>query len=156
MIKKNVISILVFFLGLILISFCDSTLKLIIIDIYQLTLGDKLVFLGKCILLFPSWTSLISFSFLFTLIWFLNNKLKLKAFICLLVITIIIFFISLCSISFINIKLKLIQCTACDDGILKIHYNSISYDSIIILSLIVSLIPNLVFFFKNKISQRNK
>jgi len=86
---------------------------------------------------------------------FLLSNLKVKSnwifkntILCLL-----IFGISILGISAIDANLKVIQCTACDNRILKIHWNGINYGLIIGMSAIFSIIPSIVILIKNK-SQR--
>lgn len=45
-------------------------------------------------------------------------------------------------------SIKLLECTACDDGTRVLRYNDIRYDSIFVISLIISLLPVLTTQFK--------
>ena len=60
-----------------------------------------------------------------------------------------IFFISTFLFSYIESNLKIIECTACDNEKLKLHFNHINYDLIFISSLVISLIPLLILKIKN-------
>ena len=66
------------------------------------------------------------------------------------IINIIIFGILLIGISTINANLKVIECTACDDGIRKLNWNEINYGLIIGTSIIISIIPNLIRIIKRR------
>ena len=61
---------------------------------------------------------------------------------------VVIFIVALIGISAIDANLKIIECTACDDGIRKLGYNEINYGIILSISAIVSLIPSLVTLIK--------
>ncbi|WP_298540912.1 L-rhamnose/proton symporter RhaT [uncultured Aquimarina sp.] len=64
------------------------------------------------------------------------------------IICLLIFGISLIGISAIDANIKVMECTACDDGIRKIHWNGINYGLIIGTSAIISIIPSLIRIIK--------
>jgi len=66
------------------------------------------------------------------------------------ILCLLLFGISIFGISAIYANFKIIECTACDDGILKIHWNGIKYGMIIITSVIISIIPSLISLIKRK------
>ena len=63
-------------------------------------------------------------------------------------ISILIFGILLIGISAIDANFKIVECTACDDGIRKLHWNEINYGLIIGVSAIISIIPSLIRIIK--------
>lgn len=45
---------------------------------------------------------------------------------------------------------KIVECTACQNGIRNLHYNEVWYEGIILFSLLLSLIPTFVFIVSNR------
>ena len=64
------------------------------------------------------------------------------------ILNFLIFGIILIGISAVDANLKVIECTACNDGIRKLHWNEINYGLIIGISIIISIIPNLIRIIK--------
>ena len=64
------------------------------------------------------------------------------------IICLLIFGISLIGISVIDANIKVVECTACDDGIRKLHWNGINYGLIIGTSAIIPIIPSLIRIIK--------
>ncbi|WP_298343029.1 hypothetical protein [uncultured Algibacter sp.] len=64
------------------------------------------------------------------------------------ILSLLIFGILLIGISAIDANMKIIECTACNDGIRKLHWNEINYGLIIGMSVIISIIPNLIRIIK--------
>jgi len=67
-----------------------------------------------------------------------------------------IFGIVLIGISALDANMKIIECTACDDGIRKLHWNEIKYGNILGISLILSLIPSGIILLKKIKKRQNK
>ena len=64
------------------------------------------------------------------------------------IICLLIFVISLIGISAIDANIKVVECTACDDGVRKLHWNGVNYGLIIGTSAIISIIPSLIRIIK--------
>ena len=62
--------------------------------------------------------------------------------------TLLIFGIALFGISALDANMKIIECTACDDGIRKLHWNEIKYGNILGASSILSIIPSGILLIK--------
>ena len=56
--------------------------------------------------------------------------------------------------AFIDSKLKLIECTMCDNGLRTLKYNDIAYDQIMVMAIVFAFIPWLISEFK--IWRRNR
>jgi hypothetical protein len=100
--------------------------------------GDNIQFYGKYFHLKPSDNLIIAIS-IFTLLTYLLLKFssrpkRLKR----TLVTINIFFAMTILITALDSKLQIIACTACDDGILILSLNNITYDKYFIVSLIAS------------------
>ncbi|AXT20271.1 hypothetical protein D7030_03915 [Flavobacteriaceae bacterium AU392] len=91
----------------------------------------------------------MSFGIAFLIFSLANSKNSLKKIIKNLIITALIFIVLAFGISAIDANLKLAQCTACDNGILKLNWNGINYGLILGVSIVLSIIPSLIFIFRN-------
>src|SRR5690606_30814144 len=144
LIKRILIGIFGFIIGLGIGYYFESFFRNIIQDIFKLTTFDKIEFVGKNFYVFSdrTYVYLIGFGlaiFLLANLDFKSTRIFKNAILCLL-----IFGISIFGVSAIDANLKIIQCTACDNGILKIHWNGINYGLIIGISAIISIIPSLI------------
>ncbi|MDP5105609.1 MAG: hypothetical protein NWQ31_05495, partial [Polaribacter sp.] len=64
------------------------------------------------------------------------------------ILSILIFVIILIGISGVDANMNIIECTACNDGIRKLNWNDINYGMILGISVIISIIPNLIRIIK--------
>lgn len=67
-----------------------------------------------------------------------------------MVISLVLFTTSIVVYSAMDSKLKLIECTACENGLRTLEYNNILYDRIMILALISTLLPWVFTEFINR------
>ena len=116
--------------------------------LFKIFNGDKIQFFGKNFHLFASNKFVLSFGLYFSVTFLLVRHLNLFDRIKKLSISIIIFFIATISISALESKKLVLECTACKDGIRKLTYNEITYDKYFIISLFVSLIFIIILTFK--------
>lgn len=153
MIKKVLLGVLAYIIGIGIGVYFESFFRETIQDIFKFTTSNKIQFRGKNI--YFSIGGIFKYILSFTLMLFLfsNLNLKLKQVIKNTVILLLIFGISLFVISAINANLKVIECTACDNGIVRIHWNGINYDLIIGLSAILAIIPSIIRLVKHKLKK---
>ncbi|MES2726365.1 MAG: hypothetical protein V4643_04635 [Bacteroidota bacterium] len=110
--------------------------------------GDNIRFIGKNFHLFPSNSFIIAFglfgSLAFLLLKFSNTTRSIiqKCF-----FSILFFFITSICITALDSKRIIVECTACDDGIVPLQYNEITYSKYFIISLSITLIYLLITFF---------
>lgn len=64
-------------------------------------------------------------------------------------------FVSLLLMCYIDVNVKLMECTQCVDGRIQLFYNAVPYDALFILSLIFGGIPLMLVLFSNYF-KRNK
>ena len=146
--KKIIFGILAFIIGFGIALYSESFFRQIIQDIFRWSTSDKIKFVGKNMYIFSDKTYYIAIGIipLFLIIENLNKKptefLK-NGIICLLV-----FGVSLITISAIDANIKIAECTACDEGIRKLHWNGINYGLIIGASAIISIVPSLIRIIK--------
>ncbi|AOW20839.1 hypothetical protein [Urechidicola croceus] len=64
------------------------------------------------------------------------------------IISLLIFGILVIGISSIDANMKIVECTACDNGIRKLNWNEINYGLILGTSAVISIIPSLIRIIK--------
>ncbi|MEL0653310.1 MULTISPECIES: hypothetical protein [Algibacter] len=150
MIKKVLIGIIGFILGISFGFYFEGFFREIIQDIFRFTTSDKIQFVGKNISIFSDRTFEYILGFALMTFLLANIELKKKQILKNVILCLLIFGISIFLISAINANLKVVQCTACDNGIVKIHWNNINFGLTIGLSAIFSVVPNIIVLI-NKI-----
>jgi hypothetical protein len=96
--------------------------------------GKDFVFFG------PAWYYL-AFGVFGAMFYLSKNKLQMRGKIQRGFFEVLIFFISLIAICYYDGAMKIMVCTACNDGTRSIHYNEVHYDLIVVCSLMLSMIP---------------
>lgn len=149
--KQNLFfGILAFIAGILIAYFSESFLRSLIQDIFIWSTTDKIKFVGKDFYVFSNKLYYITFG-LYLLILVLDNiKQEPLQLLKRGILSLLIFGISLVIISSIDANLKLVECTACDDGTRKLHWNEINYGLIIGTSVVVSFVPSLIRLIKHK------
>ncbi|MFI1742844.1 hypothetical protein [Thalassobellus sediminis] len=150
MIKKVFIGIVGFILGMSIGFYFESFFRGIIQDIFKFSTSDKIQFVGKNISIFSDRTFEYILGFALMTFLLANIGLKTKRILKNAILCLLIFGISIFLISAINANLKVVQCTACDNGIVKIHWNNINFGLTIGLSAIFSIVPSIIIL-KDKI-----
>lgn len=148
MIKKVILGIIFFVIGFGIAVYFDSFFRFKIQDLYQWTTNNGIQFNGKDFYLFGNPIYFISFGLLFLIFSLANYRTQRTKILKNGIFLVVIFILALIGISAIDANLKIIECTACDDGIRKLGYNEINYGIILSISTIVSLIPSLVTLIK--------
>ncbi len=144
------IGIIGFILGISFGFYFEGFFREIIQDIFRFTTSDKIQFVGKNISIFSDRTFEYILGFALMTFLLANIELKKKQILKNVILCLLIFGISIFLISAINANLKVVQCTACDNGIVKIHWNNINFGLTIGLSAIFSVVPNIIVLI-NKI-----
>jgi len=142
--KKVLIGILFFGIGVVLSLALSSFFRNLIIDLYKITTNNGIQFYGKGFFLFFSSQYYILFGLAFLFFGVINWQSNLKKVLISFLFLVLLFSISLIAICAFDANLKIITCTMCDDGIFKINRNGINYETIILISLVIGLIPSLV------------
>lgn len=151
LIKKILLSIALFILGISLAYYSESFFRGIIQGLYRWTTSDGISFSGKNFYLFGSPLFFFGLASTFVVFYLINNK-KSQIF-KNLALGSLLFILTLIVFSAIDANMKIIECTACDNGIRTLHWNDINYGRILGLSSILSLAPSLINrFLKNKLN----
>lgn len=91
---------------------------------------------------FPSNLVVLSLGFFLAMqIYYIKRTHKIQSITYIL----LLFISTTITYSFFDSNFKLIQCTACDDLKLVLYYDDIKYDNIFVLSLILAVIPTIVY-----------
>ncbi len=148
MTKKIIFGILAFVIGIVITFYSESFFREIIQDIFKWSTSDKIRFVGKNMYIFSDKTYYVTLGMIPLILTLENLNKKPAEFLKNGIICLLIFGISLIGISAIDANIKVMECTACDDGIRKIHWNGINYGLIIGTSAIISIIPSLIRIIK--------
>ncbi len=128
--------------------YTESFFREIIQDVFKWSTSDKIRFVGKNMYIFSDKTYYIMLGVIPLILTLENLNKKPAEYIKNVIICLLIFGISLIGISAIDANIKVVECTACDDGIKKLHWNGINYGLIIGTSAIISIIPSLIRIIK--------
>lgn len=142
-IKKTGIYILAFLSGLAIGFWVEmkSGLRYLIQNLYETLTHHHIQFHGKEFPLFFTPYYYPACGLVGMLVYFGMRNLLWREKVKYAFIAIIIFFVSLTSICYLDANLKIIECTACDDGIRSLSYNEINYSLIILSCAILSATP---------------
>ena len=150
MTKKIIFGILAFIIGITIAYYSESFFRGLIQDIFKWSTSDKIKFVGKNFYVFSNKLYFITFGIGLSILTLENLNQKLTQVLKIGIISLLIFGIMLIGISAIDANLKIMECTACDDGIRKLQWDEIKYGLIIGTSIIISIIPSLIRIIKRK------
>lgn len=150
MIKKIVFGILAFIVGVGIAYHSESFFRDLIQNIFIWSTSDTIQFIGKNFFVFSNKLYFLTFGIGLLILTLENLNQKTIHILKNVIIYLILFGISLIAISAIDANIKVIECTACEDGIRKLHWNEVKYGLIIGTSAIISLIPSLIRILKRK------
>ena len=149
--KKKIISgILAFIVGIGIALCSDSYFRELIQNIFKLSTSGKIEFIGKDFYILLSEFYYYAFGIGFLILTVENLNKKLTQILKSGIISLLIFGIILIGISSIVANMKIIECTACENGIRKLHWNDINYGLIVGVSTLISIIPNLIRIIKRR------
>jgi hypothetical protein len=148
--KKITFGILAFIIGIGIAYYSESFFRGIIQDIFKWSTSDKIKFIGKNFYVFSNKLYFITFGIGLLILTLENLNQKLTQMLKSGILSFLIFGIILIGISAVDANMKIIECTACNDGIRKLHWNEINYGLIIGTSVIISVIPNIIRIIKQR------
>ncbi|MGS2741063.1 hypothetical protein [Sinomicrobium sp. M5D2P17] len=149
MIKRILFGIVFFVIGFGTAIFADSFFRYIIQDLFQWTTNNGIQFVGKDFYLFGNPIYFTSFGFAFLIFSIANRKEETLKIFRNGILLILMFGIALIGFSALDANLKIIECTACNDGIRRLGYNEIKYGLILATSAVISVIPSFIKIIKN-------
>ncbi|QJP35411.1 hypothetical protein F0365_13885 [Nonlabens sp. Ci31] len=148
--KRIIFGILAVIIGIGIALFSESFFREIIQDVFKWSTSDNIKFVGKNMYIFSSKLYYITFGIVSLILTLENLNQKLTKVLKSGIICLLIFGILLIGISAIDANMKVVQCTACDDGIRKLHWNGINYGLILGASAIISIIPSFIRIIKRR------
>ena len=155
-IKFILLLLLVFVLTITLAVYYENSYRVLVRFFFKYFQGDKIKFIGKNFHLFASPYFVVAFGlFSVLLTMLLYGQSNRRKFIYLL-LTIALFFITTIATTYIDSFGKVVECTACQDGVRSLHFNAVNYDFHFITSLVVGLLPLVWTFLKWQISKRRQ
>lgn len=133
--------------------FFEGSYRELIRKLYVTLTNGKISFIiPKKFLHFASGSFVVSFGLFMITSCLLFYRQTAKQRIVNIILGLLLFVVSVLMQCFVDGQGKLITCTACDDGRLKLSYYAIDYDAIFIISLVIAIIP----FATTEIKQRLK
>ena len=155
-IKIILLLLLVFALTITLAVYYENSYRVLVRFFFKYFQGDKIKFVGKNFHLFASPYLVVAFGlFSVILTMLLYGQSNRKRFVYSFS-TIILFFIATITTTYLDSFGKVVECTACQDGVRSLGYNAINYDFHFITSLVVGLLPLIWIFLKKQISKRRQ
>ncbi len=155
--KATIILILVFVLTAGLSFFFENSFDEIIRYLYSSLTCNKISFIQpRKYIHFASDLFVVSFGLFVTIISYLIYTQTTKQKILNCCLTILLFPITAVLYCYFDSTIKLLQCTACDNGTMTLSYSDIRYDKIFVIGLIISLLPFLTTELKKIMQTRNK
>ena len=148
--KKIIIGIIGFIIGIGVSIFLEGFFREQIQNIFQWTTSNRIMFIGKNFYIMSSAFYYLSFGITILIFSLTNFNNKTNKILKNGVMMILIFGVLLFGISAIDANLKVIECTACIDGIRKLHWNDINYGTILGISAIISILPSLIKIIMNR------
>ncbi|HYH14850.1 MAG TPA: hypothetical protein VD794_06515, partial [Flavisolibacter sp.] len=118
--------------------------------LYQFFTNYRISFVGKNFHLFASAIFLASFGFYSVLLYHLMLRLEKHRRVFWAIVTLLTFAVVLSIVTAFDSNAQIMTCTACKDNKLAIRYNDLSYDTIFIVGLVVSLIPLVTTLYKQQ------
>jgi hypothetical protein len=146
--KKIVIGILALIIGIGIAFYSESFFRKLVQNIFQWSTAEKIKFIGKNFFVFSNKLYFISFGITLSIFSLANLNQNITQILKSGILSALIFIILIVGISAIDANLKLIECTACENGIRKLHWNDINYGLILGISSISSIIPSGIKIFK--------
>ncbi len=150
MIKKIVFGVIAFVIGVAIDFYAQSFFREQIQNIFLWSTSGSMKFHGKNFYPFGSNFSFFSFGLAFSLFLFANLKQIPKRIIRSGVLSTLIFVVLVIIISSIDANIKVAECTACENGIRSIRWNDINYGRILGVSILISVIPSMIFLMENR------
>ncbi|TDQ27507.1 hypothetical protein DFQ07_1358 [Tenacibaculum caenipelagi] len=128
--------------------YSESFFRGIIQDIFKSSTSNKIHFVGNIFLVVSNKLYFLTFGIRLLILTLENLNQKLAQVLKNGIISFLIFWSLIIGISAIEANIKIVDCTACNDGNRKLNWNEINYGLILGTSAIISIIPNLIRIIK--------
>lgn len=145
--------LLVFISAVALAFYNEESYRVLVRFFFKFYQGDKIRFYGKNFQLFASPYILISFGLFSVISTAYLCRQRAQRVIVYLFSAIGLFFIATITTTYFDSLSKVINCTACQDGVRRVHYNDVNYDFHFIVSLLAGLFPIIWSLIKRRIAK---
>jgi hypothetical protein len=155
-VRKISISFLAFLTGSAVGIWTRADLRKLIQALFRFSTENNIRFHGGKDFYFfgPVWYYL-AFGIFGAMFYLSKDKLQMRGKIQNGIFEVFIFFISLIAICYYDSTMKIMVCTACNDGTRSIHYNEVHYDLIVVCSLMLSMMPAGIKLLKQLVRAEN-
>lgn len=140
--------IFTFLLGVIIAWLTVKPIRELIRDFYQWTSGSAFEFYGKHLIINVDPFYYLIFGIVFLALWICLKQINLKTTIFWVAGSISIFLLTMAVYTFIDGYIRIISCTMCDSGIVKLHWNHLNYNLVTEVSLLTALGPLIIKTFR--------
>ena len=152
---KKIIFLVLILLSAMITALCfEGRYRTLIRFLYRYFTNGKISFIGKNFHFF-SLTFIWSFGIFCVIMAYIQIGQSTTKVIRNVIVMIFILILTTSVICYFGSQSKIIECTACDDGNIRLHYNEVNYNLIFLSSLIITSLPNVIKPFKNKKSFGN-
>ena len=142
-IKNNYKTILtttgLFLVGFLVAYLFEDYYRQLVRFLFKFFNGDNIQFIGKNFHLFASDSFVAAFGLFASLTFLLLKSSSALTRLKRIFVTVIIFFLTTFLITALDSKRLIIECTACDNGIMRLAFNSITYDKYFIICLTAAI-----------------
>ncbi len=154
--KRIVLNCLAFIIGIIVAFYSELFFRKQIQNLYKWSTSNKIQFTGKDFYLPGNIIHYISFGLAFLIFYLYNKNETITIILKRFFLNSFIFIITIVGISYLDANIKLVECTACPNGIRYLRYNEIKYSLITGLSVFLAIFPIIIRLAKQTNKQINK
>jgi len=145
-----------FLTGVILALLMETAYRRLIRFLFAFFTGDRIQFFCKDFHLFPKVGFILSFGSLAAIMYISLKHLSFTQWLKQLIITVSIFLLTTALVTYTASKILIIECTACDDRIIKLNSKQVSYDQYFVTSTVLCIIYLLIIFLLHRRSLLTK
>jgi hypothetical protein len=149
-----IIALIIFLASVFIATFYDEYFRRLIRYFYQYSTDGNITFFGKNFHFFSSGEFVISFGLFCLFIFYTSKEFSVKKKIASGLLVSLLFVLSTFAISYFDSIGRIMGCTACRDGKLRLNYNSIDYDFIFITGLVISIAPFLIKLIRGFVAKK--
>ena len=149
-IKIILLTLFVFVLTSVVAAYSEFYYREFVRFLFNFFQADKIKFYGKDFHIFPSSYFVVAFGLYSTLLYILLFKQSINKILVHLFLTIVLFFITIITTTYLDSLGKVIECTRCQDGVRSLNYSYINYNFHFITSLAIGLLPLIWVYIKKQ------
>lgn len=153
--KKIIYSTLIFLLATLSAFYFEEYYRILVRLLYKYFTADSISFVGKNFH-FTSMYFVLAFGLFCIIMGTIQfGRTSSQAILSMLLMT-VLFFITTMVISYFSSQLRIVECTACDDGKRSLQFNGINYNLIFMSSLFIGTLPILIKTIRTRMKANKK